>query len=59
MKYIAVSNPKAYEDWENQQPIGGANTVYEREESPVDTGLIDSNGIRLFRVMPKPKMGYL
>ena len=59
MKYIAVSNPKAYEDWESQKPIGAANTVYEREESPIDTGLVDHNGVRLFRVMPKAKMGYL
>lgn len=60
MPYIAIRQfkPKAG-DWEDQPPIGAATTVYEREDAPEDTGLVDANGTKLYRVRDRVKMGFV
>lgn len=59
MKYVAIHRPKASDDWESQPPIGAATTIYERDDAPEDTGLLDATGTRLYRVRDKVKVGYV
>ena len=63
-KYVAIvtkprSSPRMSEDWEQQPPVVQATTVYEPEDGPIDTGLVDQHGTRLYRVKDKIKMGFL
>lgn len=59
-RYIAIpQRPKASDDWEDRPPVAAATTVYEREEEPEKTGLLDVNGTPLYRVKDKIKMGFL
>ncbi len=59
-RYVAIRKPpKTSGDWEDQPPIAAATTVYEAEEQPQDTGLVDMHGTRLYRVNDKLKMGSL
>ena len=60
MRYVAIHKPvRASDSWEDQPPIAAATTVYESEEGPIDTGLIDVTGTKLYRVKDRVKMGYL
>jgi hypothetical protein len=59
MKYVALSRPKASEYWEDQPPIAAATTVYEPSEEPIDTGLFDATGTKLYRVRDRVKMGFV
>lgn len=59
MKYIAIPQRPKSGDWEDQPPVVQATTVYEADDQPVDTGLVDMNGTRLYRVADKIKMGFL
>ena len=34
-------------------------TVHEEEAKPVDTGLLDANGTKLYRVQDKPPVGFV
>ncbi len=59
-RYIAIpQRPKAYESWEDQPPIAAASTVYEQDDRPEETGLVDAHGVPLYRVRDKIKMGFL
>jgi len=52
--------PKAHWDiWEKPATIDTTMTVYEREEEPEDTGLLDETGTPLYRMPEKRKIGYL
>ena len=60
MKYVAIHRPaRASGDWEDQPPIAAATTVYEREDEPEQTGLVDMHGTPLYRVKDKTKMGFV
>ena len=60
MKYVAIHRPR--NDWfEEERPmtVQTSMTVYERDDEPQDTGLLDANGTKLYRVSDKQKMGYI
>jgi hypothetical protein len=60
MKYVAIHRPRS--DWfEEERPmtVQTSMTVYQREDGPEDTGLLDSNGVKLYRVSDKTKVGYI
>lgn len=57
-RYVAIK-PKAYSDWMDQPPIAAATTIYEQEDKPEETGLLDANGTPLYRVRDKIKMGFV
>lgn len=60
IRYITLpQRQKAYDDWESQPPIGQATTVYEPDDAPVDTGIVDASGTKLYRVRDRTKMGFL
>lgn len=60
MKYVAIRNrPKASDDWSDQPPVVQATTVYEPDDRPEETGLLDATGTPLYRVRDKIKMGFL
>lgn len=61
MKYVPMTRrPKAHWDiWEKPATIDTTMTVYEREEEPEDTGLLDETGTPLYRMPEKRKIGYL
>lgn len=40
-------------------PVMPALNVYEPEEQPVDTGLYDAHGVKLYRMPAKIRPGYL
>jgi len=47
-------------DWEDMDPVLPALQVYEPEDTPIDTGLLDAQGVKLYRPHPaKPRMGFL
>ena len=60
-RYVALPQApaKSSEDWENQPPVAAANTVYEQDDAPIETGLLDANGTKLYRIRDRLKMGYL
>ncbi len=59
MKYIAIpQRPRAYDDLEDVQPMAAAHTVYERDDAPENTGLLNADGTPLYRVRDRVKMGY-
>lgn len=59
-RYVAIPNrPKASDDWENRSPIVNATTIYESEDEPERTGLLNADGTPLYRVKDKIKIGYL
>lgn len=58
-RYVALTPPKGSEDWETQPPIAAANTVYEPDDAPIETGLLDATGTKLYRIRDRLKMGYL
>lgn len=47
-------------DWEEMDPVLPELQVYEPEDGPVDTGLLDAHGVKLYR-QPKPRfpIGFL
>jgi len=46
MRYVSI-RPRM--DWRDETPMLEARTVHERE--PIDTGLLDAEGNRIYRVM--------
>jgi len=60
MRYVAIPRrPRAYDDLEDVLPYAAATTVYERDDEPEKTGLLNSDGTPLYRVRDRIKMGYL
>ena len=57
MKYIAMNRPKA-NDWYYDEPVVKADTVYEREDQPEATGLVDYSGTPIYRVNERAPMGF-
>lgn len=56
-RYVALpSPPKA--SWEEHERHLPSLTVYETEERPIDTGLLDATGTKLYRVRDRIKMGF-
>lgn len=53
-----IFRPRA--DWEDQEPVLPELQVFEPEDEPVDTGLLDARGVKLYRQpAPKSRMGFL
>lgn len=56
-RYVALARrPRGY--WEEIDPPEQSLTVFEAEDGPVETGLYDANGVPLYRVPERVKMGY-
>ncbi len=60
-RYVAAAmspgrRPRA--DWDDADPVCADIQVYESECLPVDTGLLDANGVRLWRVPEKSPIGF-
>ena len=58
-RYVALARrPRGY--WEEIDPPETARTltVFEAEDGPVETGLYDANGVPLYRVPERVKMGF-
>lgn len=59
-RYIAIKHrPKSWDGWEDQPPIVQATTIYEADDKPEETGLVDANGTPLYRVKERAKLGYV
>lgn len=57
MKYRYVTiRPNS--KWDEDVPLLPALNVYEPEDKPIETGLLDSNGTKLYRVRERIKMGF-
>jgi hypothetical protein len=59
-RYVAIAQrPRAQWDiWEKPATVTTSMTVYEADDKPEDTGLLDYNGTPLYRVRDRTKMGY-
>ena len=55
-RYVAI-RPKAH--WADDAPLIPSLTVYEPEDKPEETGLLDANGVKLYRVRERIKMGFV
>lgn len=43
---------------EDDQPFCPALTVYENDTESVDTGLLDANGVKIFRQPQRQRIGF-
>jgi len=60
MKYVPLARPprgNVYFEGDGGTLLPGV-TVYEREDTPEDTGLFDASGVKLYRVRERIKMGF-
>ncbi len=59
--YIARIRPRSVivreDPWDGAQLLGG-ETVYEGDDKPVDTGLVNQNGTPLWRVSFMNRIGF-
>jgi hypothetical protein len=59
MRYVALSRPpRAWLLWDDTPVQQPSCTVWEAEREPVDTGLVDPSGIRLYRVEDREPIGF-
>jgi hypothetical protein len=52
MKYIT----RAYHEWNDGDHL--TCTVHEAEQEPIDTGLLDAHGTKIFRIPSKNPVGF-
>lgn len=60
MRYVAIgraARPRA--DWEEEEAVQVGTTVHEADDGPIDTGLLDARGVRLYRVREKIPFGFV
>lgn len=58
--YKAINRPRSQWDiWERPATVQTSMTVYERDDEPENTGLVDANGTPLYRMPEKRKIGFL
>lgn len=57
-RYIALPTPPK-SHWSDDAPLIRDITVYEAEDKPHDTGLLDASGTKLYRVEERIKMGFV
>lgn len=56
-RYVAIpSGPKGYDYWEEPAPT--SQTIYAEDDAPQQTGLYDANGVPLYRVRDKIRVGF-
>lgn len=59
IKYVALPNPpRAWDSDHGSMAVRPSQIVYEDELVPVDTGLLDAHGLRLYRVIERGKLGF-
>lgn len=56
-RYVALPTPPKA-SWDEPEPHRPALTVYETEDQPISTGLLDATGTKLYRVRERIKMGF-
>jgi len=57
VKYVAIPRRPRSGDYFDEGPILEGRTVY-IESDPIDTGLLDVNGTRLYRVEERIELGF-
>ena len=58
-KYVAIPRKAWVDDWSGiVQPAQPTITVWEGEPKPAETGLLDSDGTPLYRVMSREPIGF-
>ncbi len=60
MRYIALKQPPKA-TWQEDRPVtvDSSMTIYEADDTPLDTGLLNADGTRLYKVPDQKKIGYL
>lgn len=60
MRYVALKHPPKA-TWQDDRPVtvDSSMTIYEADDTPQDTGLLNSDGTRLYRVPDPKKIGFL
>jgi hypothetical protein len=58
-KYVAIPRKAWVEEWTgNAQPAQPTITIWEGDPQPAETGLLDSDGTPLYRVMARAPIGF-
>lgn len=57
MRYIAI-RPSTGSDWDDTREVLTATTVHEPERRPVRTGIINAQGVPIFRVEDPNPIGF-
>ena len=59
-RYTAIANPPSASWWGPAKATDYLpRTVYETESKPVDTGLLDPNGVKLYRIEKIEPIGFV
>lgn len=58
-RYVAIRPRSQWDIWDRPAPVQTTMTVYETDNEPEKTGLLDANGTPLYRVQDRQKVGYL
>ncbi|OIN06092.1 hypothetical protein BFS86_19495 [Shewanella algae] len=61
MKYIAIGKPvpNANDEWEARAQDFIPRTIVEQENAPVDTGLLNADGVKLYRMEDRAPIGFV
>lgn len=58
-KYVAILRPIKADDIDNYRlPTGGSMQVFTEDAQPVDTGIVEAAGIKIYRVPDKNPIGF-
>ena len=52
-----IVRPRA--DWSDDAPTITGQIIVQEDDSPIDTGLLDAQGAKIFRVRDKLPIGYI
>lgn len=55
--YVPVAR-RTSQCWDDDAPVIAGTTVYEPDDAPVDTGLLDQHGVPLYRVVRRNPIGF-
>jgi hypothetical protein len=59
VRYVAISRPRPRAEYYDEGPVIAGQTVIVEDEAPVETGLLDASGTKLYRVADKIRPGFI
>ncbi|MHB2265672.1 hypothetical protein [Aliihoeflea sp. PC F10.4] len=57
-RYVAI-RPTADSDWDAKATDSLASTLHETERKPIDTGLLNASGAKLYRMEDQAPIGFI
>lgn len=59
MRYVTLRGVPATSWWDTNAVDYLPRTVHEEDRKPIDTGLLDANGTKLYRVEDREPIGFI